>query len=145
KDPFEVVEKFLGKDKHAETLALLTPAELAEVDAVIKEKLVPIMAQSAEQQKQLVQRLVRAPQLALSYQAKLTEDISNEHQWLGVFDYGLADRISISVNGGMAIVDRPNLDDEASGRLAVEMQFRLTGDTSTLAGLLRTKSPLVIS
>lgn len=144
-DPFKIVEDLLGKEKHAETLATLTPAELAEVDAVIKEKLVPLMAQSRAQQAQLVQRLVRAPQLALSYQAKLTEDVSNEHQWLAVFDYGLANRISISVNGGMAIVDRPDLDDEASGRLAVEAQFRLTGDTSTLVGLLRTKSPLVIS
>jgi hypothetical protein len=143
--PFDVASQRLGAAQHAETLALLTDAELAEVDALLREKFVPLMAQAQAEERRLVDRLLRAPQLAVSYQVKLRDDAGNEHQWLGVFDYGLADRLELSVNGGVLRVDVPELGGQTSGRLGVEAQFRVTGGSSTLHGLVRAPMPVVVS
>jgi hypothetical protein len=144
-DPFTFMEEHLGAEKHAETLAELTPEDLAEVDLLLVERLAPAMQVAVDEQRALVQHLKQAPQLAFSYQARLRdEDGDDEHAWQGIFDYGVAERMNISVNAGMSVIDRPLLDRETVGRLAAEAQFRFGDEPSDLAGLLRANTPLTI-
>jgi hypothetical protein len=140
------IAKHLGKDTHAATLEQLTPAELEEIDRLLVERVAPAMQSAMSEQQKLVKRLRLAPQLAFSYQAKLADDTGDdEHAWQGIFDYGVVNRLNLSVNAGMSRINRALLDDEMVVRLSAEFQFRLTGDSSNLAGLLRTRTPLTIS
>ena len=144
-DVFTFMEEHLSMEKHAATLAELTPEDLAEVDLLLVERLAPAMQEAVEEQRALVQQLRQAPQLAFSYQARLRdEDGDDEHAWQGIFDYGIAERMNVSVNAGLSIVDRALLDRETVGRLAAEAQFRFGDDTPDLAGLLRARIPVTL-
>ena len=140
------MEERLGAATHAETLAELTPADLAEIDLMLVERVAPALQEGVDEQRALVHQLKRAPQLAFSYRAKLRDEAGeDEHAWQGIFDYGVAERMNLSVNAGVSMINRPAFSRESVGRLAAEAQFRITDDTPDLAGLLRARTPLTIS
>jgi hypothetical protein len=138
--------KFLGRDTHADTMARLTEDELAELDRLLVERLAPAMQDAVAEQQAVVQRLRQAPQLAFSYQASLRqEDGDDEHLWQGIFDYGVASRMNVTVNAGVSRIDRPVIEDDTVVRVSAQAQFRLAGGDRRLAGLLRARAPLTLS
>ena len=137
--------RFLGRDTHAETLARLSDDDLAEVDRLLVERLAPAMQAAVTDQQAIVRRLRQAPQLAFSYQATLRrEDGDDEHLWQGIFEYGVAARMNVTINAGLSRLDR-SLVDETIVRVSAQAQFRLTGDDSRAVGLLRASAPLTVS
>lgn len=145
-DPDAFGAKFLGRDTHAETLARLTEDDLVEVDRLLVERVAPAMGAATADQGLLLRRLRQAPQLAFAYQASLREASGDdEHLWQGIFDYGVAPRINVSVNAGVSRVDRALLGGETIVRVSAQAQLRLTGDDSRLVGLLRATAPLTVS
>ena len=142
------LEQELGDKQHAATLKNLTREDLDAIDALLVERLAPVLKAQREDALRSIKALKRAPQLAFSYQAKLRDDDaggSDEHAWQGIFDYALANRLSLSVNGAVSRVSHPLDEAKVGGRLGIEAQFQLTGGGSTLAELLRTSSPLILT
>lgn len=140
------LEERLGAGQHAETLKRLTADDLAAVDTLLIERVAPIVRTQREAALHSIKALKQAPQLSLSYQAKLRDDDgADEHAWQGMFDYGVANRMSISVNVALSRLSRPITDATMGGRVAFEAQFQLTGGGSSLADLLRVSAPLTLS
>lgn len=145
-DTDEFAAKFLGRETHADTLAQLTEEDLADVDRLLVERLAPAMQAAVAEQQAIVRQLRQAPQLAFSYQASLREETGDdEHLWQGIFDYGLATRLNVTVNAGVSRIDRPLGEDDTVVRVSAQAQVRLTGDDSRVVGLLRARAPLTLS
>jgi len=142
------IENRLGAKQHAETLKNLTDEDLAAIDALLVERLAPVLRAQRDESSRTIKALKQAPQLSFSYQAKLRDGDAggaDEQTWQGLFDYGVASRMSVSVNGAFSLVSRPQMDASSGGRVGVEAQFQLTGGGSTLADLLRASAPMTLS
>jgi hypothetical protein len=144
----EFIESRLGAKQHAATLKNLTDEDLAAIDALLVERLAPVLRAQREESSRAIKALKQAPQLSFSYQAKLRDGDAggaDEQTWQGLFDYGVASRMSVSVNGAFSLVSRPQMNGSSGGRVGVEAQFQLTGGGSTLADLLRASAPMTLS
>jgi hypothetical protein len=140
------LEDRLGRTTHAETLKALTDDDLAAIDALLVERVAPLIVRQRGVQEKQIKALKQAPQLSLSYQAKLRDDDGTDEQvWQGIFDWGVLNRMNISVNGGLARASRPNVAPTVGGRLSFEAQFQLTGGGSTLGALTAARPPLTLS
>ncbi|MEP6915366.1 MAG: hypothetical protein ABJC89_06955 [Acidobacteriota bacterium] len=109
----------------AETLGLLTDDQSAALDAriataVAKETLL------RDRITQILRDIRLKPQLAVSYQSKLREgDGADEQRWEGIFDYGLSDRLGLTMNGSFDLTDRKLEANTRKGRVAGELQVDL--------------------
>jgi hypothetical protein len=116
----EFLNDHLGDENFKNTVALLTEEELGNVDAILLQR----MAADAQLRTAVaaaVAAIRGAPQLAVTYQARLLPNGgANEHRWQAVFDYGPTDTLKLSVNGSFDVRRLRAMDDEPSGRLAVE-------------------------
>ena len=142
------LENQLGAKQHAATLQALTDEDLAAIDALLVERLAPVLRTQRDESLRSIKALTRAPQLAFSYQAKLRDQDSggaDEHALQAILDYSVFNRMSVSVNAALSRVARPLVDATVGGRVGVEAQFQLTGGRSNVADLLRTSSPLMVS
>jgi hypothetical protein len=145
-DPDTFLEKYLGATMHEETLRKLTEEDLAAIDALLLERVAPLIQGQRTRQLRTITSLKQAPQLAFSYQAKLgDESEADELAWQSIFDYGVANRINVFVNAAVSRTRPPLAQATFGGRVAIEVQFQLTGGGSRLADLARAQTPLTLS
>jgi hypothetical protein len=149
----DFVDQHLSDAAFATTIALLTQEELQTVDAILLNR-VPAEQALQDQVRRTVAAIRGAPQLAVSYQARLLPDGgADEHRWQAIFDYGATEAFKVSVNGSFDLTRVRDVDDERGGRLAVEFTSALSGRTSAAARAAeilrarppRSRSPLSLS
>jgi hypothetical protein len=119
----EFLNDRLGNAEFMSTVEKLTESELAELDGILIDRAV-IDAQLQATVQQAVRAIRGAPQLAVTYHAKLRDERgADEHRWQAVFDYGPTDRLEVSVNGSVDLRRPSGLEDERAGRLAGELTW----------------------
>jgi hypothetical protein len=118
-----------------QTLALLTDDESDQIDEIaMSEGVVEAFYELDEEIGDVIGRIRTAPQVAISYAAKIRDrslgiDQVNEHRFEASFDYGVARHISITVNGSYEYRDSKTIGgDRRGGRVAGELLFELNHD-----------------
>ena len=85
-----------------------------------------------------IEKIRRAPQFSLSFQSKLKKEGTDEFTGEAVFDYGVHDRVNLTLNGGYFYKNSKIIGGDLRGaNFAGQLQFQLTPEKS-LAG----RSPL---
>ena len=137
----------------AGTLKLLTPDESRQLDQTLA-PIVDIDAKLSDVVQRAVKAIRGAPQLAVTYQARLRGDTApDDHRWEAAFDFGPTDRLTVAVNGSFDLKQLEEVESERSGRLAAEFGFVIGRRESVeqrarqIFSLRRTldKSPIVAS
>ena len=88
--------------------------------------------------RQAIETIRRAPQFSLSFQSKLKKQGTDEYTGEAIFDYGLHDRVNLTINGGYFYKNSKIIGGDLRGaNFAGQLQFQVTPEKS-LAG----RSPL---
>jgi hypothetical protein len=132
---FSNTELAQNSPRFQQTLALLTDDESNQVDEIaLSEGVVQAFYELDEEVGDVISRIRTAPQVAISYAAKIRDrslpnDQVNEHRFEASFDYGVARHISITVNGSYEYRDSKTIGaDRRGGRVAGEWLFELNHD-----------------
>lgn len=113
------------------TVGLLTEEENERLDEIIG-RLMPVDQALKDRIGAIVAGIRGAPQLALTYQARLRPDAgTDEHRWEAAFDYGPTDFLKLAVNGSYDIKQIHDADQARGGRVAIEFAWAATGRTTS--------------
>jgi hypothetical protein len=128
-------------DNFPKLLALLTPAHLEQVRTLLKLRLQPF--QLVRTALEAAHRGIRnRAQFAVAYTGKLRKDEGyNDHQFTIIYDHGLTDRLSWTVNAVGDVRDRRTSDNVHGARLAMEFLGQLTSPGDELWG----RTPMTLS
>jgi hypothetical protein len=116
------------------TLASLTPTQRDEIKKIIADRIEARVA-FTEEVHRAVGQIRRAPQLSFTFQTKQRdEDKTDEYRTGLLFDYGLYQRVNLTLNGTFDYHDSRLIGaDTRGGRFAVESNFQLTPE-KTITG-----------
>ncbi len=85
-----------------------------------------------------IEKIRRAPQFSLSFQSKLRKDQPDEYKGEAIFDYGVHDRVNLTLNGGFLYKNSKVIGgDVRSATFAGQLQFQMTPQKSLVG-----RSPL---
>ncbi len=85
-----------------------------------------------------IEKIRRAPQFSFSFQSKLKKQGTDEYAAEAVFDYGLHDRVNLTLNGGYFYKNSKVIGGDLRGaNFAGELQFQITPEQSLVG-----RSPL---
>lgn len=116
------------------TFKKLTPAQLDQVRQFIQERLQPFQ-EIRTAIDSAVEGIRNRAQLAVGYNAKLRKNPGyQDHQFTLIYDHGLTDRISWTVNGAGDIKNRRTTENRKGAKLATEFLGQLTLPQSELWG-----------
>ncbi|HEY6390507.1 MAG TPA: hypothetical protein VIX89_04475, partial [Bryobacteraceae bacterium] len=118
--------------------------ELAQIDGLIQESgIIESLNLLSANVKALVRKIRTAPQLSISYTAKLAEKKDqgiDTHRAEAAFDYGFAEWIGVTINGSFDYLNSRKIGaDVRSARLAGELHFAPRHDQALQRGV----SPLL--
>ena len=121
----------LGNARIATTVATLTPQQRKEIKTIV-ENHIDDPANFIDTVAREVWTIRRAPQLSFTVQSKLRNGTGDDEYRTGIlFDYGLYERLNLSVNGTFDYKDSKTIGgDIRTGRLAAEGIFQLTPNRS---------------
>jgi hypothetical protein len=127
--PQENEVQFLNEDlgrNLQQTLSELTQAQLDEIDRIIAKRLdafVELRQRTAE----VIKQIQQAPQLSFTFQSKVGfGTAANDYKTGLAFDYGLADRVNLTLNSTFDYTDNKNvMANTYGGRLAFQSSFQL--------------------
>lgn len=124
------------------TLANLTSSQVEDIRAIIARG-IDSRVGFAEEVHRVFSQIRRAPQLSFTFQTKQRSEMHDDEYRAGLlFDYGVVDRINLTVNGTFDYRNSPLLGgDTRGGRLAMESNFQLNPER-TIAG---SNSPIMFS
>ncbi len=132
---------FAFGDNFPTIYALLTPGRLKQVKTFIRNQLEPFQLLRAELEAANSGIRNRA-QFAVAYTAKLRRDEGNhDHQFTLIYDHGLTDRLSWTVNAAGNVKDRRTTGSEHGGRIGTEFLSQLTTPGSEMWG----RTPMTVS
>ena len=78
-----------------------------------------------------IEKIRRAPQLSFSFQSKLKKQGPDEYTGEAIFDYGVHDRVNLTLNGGYVYTNSKIVGgDLRSARFAGQLQFQMTPEKS---------------
>jgi hypothetical protein len=131
---FKFLQEHLNGDGLQATLSNLTSKQRDEIKAIIAAAIESRVAFTEEVHRS-VGKIRRAPQLSLTFQTKQRSDLGTDEYRGGLlFDYGLYQRVNLTINGTFDYRDsRITGADKRGGRLAMESNFQLTPER-TIAG-----------
>jgi hypothetical protein len=112
--------------------ANLSPAEVAKIDEMIGAD-IETFAQPQEETQVILDKVRRAPQLALSGQRKTLES-GYSYTGEAIFDYGLQDKLNLTVNASyVSTTDRANAKatTHGVGKFSAQLRYQLAAETST--------------
>jgi hypothetical protein len=125
-DPIRFAQNFLSSSTINETVGRLSDEEQERVDAFLVERIEPAIEAAGREQAAKVAALQKRPQLALSYVTNQRETgNADEHHWGAIFDWGLADRLNLTVNTSVAIVDELANEDSHFVKAGGEFQWQV--------------------
>ena len=131
---FKFLQEHLNGDGLQATLSKLTSKQRSEIKAMIAAGIESRVA-FTEEVHRAVGTIRRAPQLSFTFQTKQRSDLGTDEYRAGLlFDYGLYQRVNLTINGTFDYQDSRIIGaDTRGGRLAMESNFQLTPE-KTIAG-----------
>lgn len=88
-----------------------------------------------ETARELIEKIRKAPQLSFYVLTKQREIGANDYMGELIFDYGLHDRVNLTMNGAFNYVDSKIIGgDTRGGTFAGQLQFRLNSQPESLTG-----------
>jgi hypothetical protein len=131
---FKFLREHLNGPGLQTTLTNLTPEQRNKIKDLIADQIESRVAFSEEVHR-AVGQIRRAPQLSFTFQTKQRTDLGTDEYRTGLlFDYGLYQRVNLTINGTFDYLNSRVLGgDTRGGRLAMESNFQLTPE-KTIAG-----------
>jgi hypothetical protein len=128
--------KWLGKG-FENLLKALGDDGLKQIDQFIDAKL-EAFTNLNNASRRAIEKIRRAPQFSLSFQSKLSKQGPDEYMGEAIFDYGVHDRVNLTLNGGYVYKNSKIVGgDLRSARFAGQLQFQVTPEKSLVG-----RSPL---
>ncbi len=137
---FEI--NYLNSPEQLSTLLQsLTNEQIEAIDRIISNNIEPEL-KTVQTISEVVEAIKRAPQLSIEFQGRLRkEDGVDEYRTQVTFDYGVAERLNLTLNSSFDYKDgHDTLSDTRGGRIALEFQYEISE-----ASGLTAKSPWKIS
>jgi hypothetical protein len=129
--------KHLGPSAWANTRKALGDDGLKAIDQFIDARLEAFTNLNNAARK-AIEKIRRAPQFSLSFQSKLQKNGADEYVGEAIFDYGIHDRINLTLNGGYNYKNSRIIGGDLRGaRFAGQLQFQMTPEKSLVG-----RSPL---
>ena len=133
-----VDNKWLGKG-FPNLLKALGDDGLKQVDQFIDARLEAFTSLN-NASRRAIETIRRAPQLSLSFQFKLRKQGADEYLGEVIFDYGVHDRVNLTLNGSYNYKNSSIIGgDVRTGRFAGQLQFQMTPEKSLVG-----RSPLYL-
>jgi hypothetical protein len=118
-------------------LAALDEDALKQIDELIDARLDAFTSLN-NASRRAIEKIRRAPQLSLSFQSKQRKAGTDEYTGEAIFDYGIHDRVNLTLNGGYFYKNSTVIGGDLRGaNFAGQLQFQMTPEKS-LSG----RSPL---
>jgi hypothetical protein len=126
-------KKYFVKEGFPALLKALGDEGLKDIDRFIDQK-VDIFANLDAETQRAVEEIRRAPQLSLAFTSKLRKQGADEYRGQLIFDYGVHDRINLTLNAGYDYKNSRLIGaDTRAARFAGQLQFQMTPE-KRLAG-----------
>jgi len=127
KDRFPFLNEDLNGSNLQPTLSRLTDEQLNGIKAIIAKR-IQSHVELSETSKKTYEEIRRAPQLSFTIQSKLRSKDGNDEYRAGLlFDYGVYQRINLTLNGTFDYQNSGIIGgDKRGGRFAAETNFQLT-------------------
>ena len=94
-----------------------------------------VFAQLNDQTHDLIEKIRKAPQLALSVVTKQRENGADDYTTQLIYDYGLGDRVNLTLNGNFNYVNSRVIGgDTRGGTFAGQLQFRFDKQPENISG-----------
>jgi len=137
----DAISRVFDGDQFANSLAILGDADLRDIDKIIEDNINAEVELVTEMGK-LVKDIRRAPQFSFAFQSKSRKGGGpDEYRGEAILDYGLHDRLNLSVNAEFSYLNRSAVGtDSRGGRAAAEFQVRLTEESKESA-----RKPIMLS
>lgn len=118
------------KESLASIVGLLQEKDEEAIEEIIETNL-DYEVQLADTLRETIEDIRRAPQFSLAFQAKTRgDDGTDEYRGEAILDYGVANRVNLSLNASFDYKDNKITgEDMRGGRFALESQFQLTPET----------------
>lgn len=122
----EFIRNNLGQT-FTSTLSRLSQEQLSEIDKIVEDNIGPEITLTNVTREE-IEQIRRGAQLALSFQTKLREaDGIDEYRGETTLDYGVFNRVNLSLNGSFEYKDSKVIGgDKRGGRFAAESQFQIS-------------------
>ena len=126
---FHFQNVYLGADYRTKLKDAFGQKVLDDLDAFVSEQLTDTKAfeDLSDTTVEAIERIRRAPQFSFSFLTKQRSETSDEYHAETIFDYGLANRIDLTLNGGFLYTDSKLVGgDSRGGKFAGQFRFQLT-------------------
>ena len=135
------INKALVGDQFAVSLALLSDADLREIDRIVEDN-IDLEVELATEVGSLVNKIRRAPQFSVAFLSKTRKDGGpDEYRGELILDYGLQNRLNLTLNASYDYLNSSIVGgDSRGGRAAAEFQWRLTEEPKQSA-----RKPVLLS
>jgi len=120
---------YLGSDYRNKIKNELGQKVLDDLDAFIAKQLVDTKAfeDLSDTTQDALEKIRRAPQFSFSFLTKQRSETSDEYHAETIFDYGVADRVNLTLNGSFLYNDSKLVGgDTRGGKFAGQFRFQLT-------------------
>jgi len=120
---------YLGPDYRVKLKDAFGQKVLDDLDAFLTEQLADTKAfeDLSDSTRDALESIRRAPQFSFNFLTKQRAEIADEYQADTIFDYGLADRINLTLNGSFLYRDSKLVGaDTRGGKFAGQFRFQLT-------------------
>lgn len=132
-----IERKYLGPSGFPAFKKALGDDGLKEIDQFIDARLEAFTALN-NASRRAIENIRRAPQLSFSFMSKLKKEGADEYTGEAIFDYGLHDRVNMTLNGGYFYKNSRVIGGDLRGaRFAGQLQFQATPEKSLVG-----RSPL---
>lgn len=132
-----VERKYLGPSGFPGFQKALGDDGLKEIDQFIDARL-EAFTNLNNASRRAIEKIRRAPQLSFSFMSKLKKEGADEYTGEAIFDYGLHDRVNLTLNGGYFYKNSRDIGGDLRGaRFAGQLQFQATPEKSLVG-----RSPL---
>lgn len=132
-----VERKYLGPDAFPNFVKALGDDGLKEIDQLIDARLEAFTSLNDASRK-AIEKIRRAPQLSFAFMSKLKKQDADEFTGEAIFDYGLHDRVNLTLNGSYFYKNSRVIGGDLRGaNFAGQLQFQATPEKSLVG-----RSPL---
>lgn len=119
----------LGADKIAATMDLLKEEDIAAINKIIEDRILPEITLT-DTIKSEIAKIRKAPQFSLSFLSKTRKEGLDEYKAEAIFDYGVHSRINLSLNGAFNYMDSKLAGGDIRGAsFSGQLQFQITPES----------------
>lgn len=127
-----IERNYLGPAGFPNLRKMLGDEELKEIDQFIDARL-DAFTNLNNASRNALEHIRRAPQLSFSFMSKMKKAGADEYNGEAIFEYGVHDRVNLTLNGGYFYKNSPVIGGDLRGaRFAGQLQFQATPEKSLI-------------